>query len=285
MPATPSRRSLLVAAGGLLVAGPASGCSGDSTPSGRRPSGVAGSSATRGPRLLSGRFRSDAMGGRSVGWTVCLPPGVRAAGLPVCVVLHGRGDTHRAAFTFVGLQHQLGAAAAGRPFALASVDGGADSYYHARSDGTDAQAMVTAEYLPVLAHLGLRTDRFALFGWSMGGYGALLLAEHLGSARVAAVAVDSPALWLHSGDSAAGAFDDAEDFARNDVFDRRDRLARIPVRVVVGRRDPFLTATRAFVTGVPDLATAVVRDGGHDAAFWRATAPAQLAFVAAALNR
>jgi putative esterase len=233
VPTTPSRRSLLVAAGGLLLAGPASGCSVDSAQSGRRPTG---SSA---PRLVSGRFRSDAMGGRSVGWTVCLPPGVRPAGLPVCVVLYGR----------------------------------------------DAQAMVTPEYLPVLTRLGLRTDRFGLFGWSMGGYGALLLAEHLGSSRVAAVAVDSPALWLHPGDSAAGAFDDAEDFARNDVFARRDRLARILVRVVIGRRDPFLTATRAFVTGLPDLAAAVVRDGGHDAAFWRATAPAQLAFVAAALSR
>jgi pimeloyl-ACP methyl ester carboxylesterase len=275
----------LVAAGGLLLAGPAAACSSNSTQSGRRPSGAAGSSAARGSRLVSGRFRSQAMGGRSVGWTVCLPPGVRAAGLPVCVVLHGRGDTHRAAFTWLGLQHLLGVVAANRPFALASVDGGADSYYHPRSDGTDAQAMVTTEYLPVLARLGLRTDRFGLFGWSMGGYGALLLAEHLGSSRVAAVAVDSPALWLHPGDSAAGAFDDAEDFARNDVFARRNRLARIPVRVVVGRRDPFLTATRSFVTGVPDLAAAVVRDGGHDAAFWRATAPAQLAFVAAALSR
>jgi hypothetical protein len=225
-PPMPSRPSLLVAAGGLLLAGPATACSGDDEQSGRRPSGAAGSSATRGPRLASGRFRSDAMGGRSIGWTVCLPPGVRAAGLPVCVVLHGRGDTHRAAFTFVGF--------------VRLVDG--------RLRGSAARR----------------------------------------AARVrpgAAVAVDSPAPWLHAGESAAGAFDDAADFARNDVFARVDRLARIPVRVVVGRRDPFLTATREFVTGVPDLAAAVIRDGGHDAVFWRATAPAQLAFVAAALNR
>jgi pimeloyl-ACP methyl ester carboxylesterase len=129
----------------------------------------------------------------------------------------------------------------------------------------------------------MRTNRFAVFGWSMGGYGALLLAETLGRSRVAFAAADAPALWLHPGDSAAGAFDDADDFRRNDVFAGRARLAGIPVRIVCGRSDPFLVATRTFVAGVPDLVGADYPSGGHDDKVWAATAVDQLRPMAASL--
>ncbi len=144
--------------------------------------------------------------------------------------------------------------------------------------------MILSELFPRLAAAGIRTGRFAMFGWSMGGYGALLLAEKLGSIRVAFVAVDSPALWLHPGDSAPGAFDDAADFVRNDVFPGRSRLAGIPVRIVCGQSDPFVLATSEFVKGVPDLVAADFPVGDHSGAFWSATAAAQLAPLARALG-
>ncbi|MBV9098912.1 MAG: esterase, partial [Frankiaceae bacterium] len=68
------------------------------------------------------------------------------------------------------------------------------TYWHRRSDGDDPQLMLLTEFIPLLASRGLRTDRLGLAGWSMGGYGALLLAERIGPSRCAAVAVDSPAL-------------------------------------------------------------------------------------------
>jgi S-formylglutathione hydrolase FrmB len=272
---TLSRRAVLgAAAGGVLLAACDDGSSGQAIAVPATPRGTRGG-------LVSGTFVSGAMRGRRLGWGVCYPPGSSQHDrLPVCLVLHGRGRNWRSTYDELALGHYLTVAARGRPFALASVDAGDHSYYHPRRNGTDAQAMLLDEYLPRLAARGLQTDRVAVMGWSMGGYGALLLAEKLGPDRIAAVAADSPALWLRPGQTAPGAFDDAADYRRHDVFAGRPRLAGIPVRVAIGTSDPFVAATHAFVRQVPDLAAAVFRPGGHTGAFWRRTAPAQLAFVA-----
>ena len=63
--------------------------------------------------------------------------------------------------------------------AVATVDGG-NSYWHARRSGVDPASIIVQELLPLLARKGLDTERIALMGWSMGGYGALLLASRLG---------------------------------------------------------------------------------------------------------
>lgn len=279
---TISRRDLLrfgtvlVTGEFLLACSSASGAVGGSLTRSRAATGLA--------PLATRTFRSAAMRGRRVGWGVQAPSGATSLdGLPVCLVLHGRGGTWRSGFDDLGLSEALDAAAVHRQFVVATVDGGDHSYHHPRHDGTDAQAMLVHEYLPLLAARGLDVRRFGVLGWSMGGYGAFLLAETLGRARVAFVAAASPALWQRAGDSAPGAFDDDADFRRHDVFARRSRLAGIPVRVAIGSSDPFLAATRTFVREVPDLRRAVVRAGGHDAGFWRSTIAAQLAFVAGEL--
>ena len=200
--------------------------------------------------------------------------------LPFLLVLHGRGDNHR---DVLG-SHRLGSFLAATvragtpPFALVAVDGGDHSYWHRRNSGEDPQAMITDELMPVLAGGGLRTARFGVGGWSMGGYGALLLAERLGPTRVAVCAVDSPALWLHAGDSAPGAFDDRTDFRANDVIGQHARLGGLPVRVACGTSDPFLPGVRALLAAVPSAQRDLSR-GGHDLAFWQHAAPGQLAFV------
>ncbi|HEV7187992.1 MAG TPA: alpha/beta hydrolase-fold protein [Blastococcus sp.] len=241
---------------------------------------------TAGP-LRSGSFPSLACG-RQVGWQLAYPPGARpGAALPVALVLHGRGGDEASAFGELHLDGYLADVVAGgaAPFALAAVDGGDHSYWHARRSGEDPQAMLLQEFLPRLAAMGLRTARVGVLGWSMGGYGALLLAETVGPARIAAVAADSPALWQRAADAAAGAFDDASDFAAHDVFAGRARLAGVPVRIACGTRDPFCPAVRAFLPGVPDLVGADLGDGAHTNTFWRRTAPAQLRFLAGALAR
>jgi S-formylglutathione hydrolase FrmB len=218
---------------------------------------------------------------------VLLPPGhPTGAGLPVCLVLHGKGDDHRAATKLVHLNVALASVtkSGAPPIALVAVDGGHDTYWHLRANGDDPQKMLLEELLPRLAAAGMKTTRFGLFGWSMGGYGSLLLAEVAGRSRVAFVAVDSPALWLTGGASAAGAFDDAEDFARHNVFAGRSRLAGIPVRVMCGQSDPFVAATREFVKGVPDLVAADYPVGGHDPKLWASTAAARLSPLAHALG-
>lgn len=94
----------------------------------------------------------------------------------------------------------------------------------------------------------------------------------------------SAALWLEPGLSAPGAFDDAEDWQRNDVFADRSRFAHLPLRLSCGTSDPFYDADRAFVSAFPDAGpydvSAVFDAGGHDVAYWSAHAGGQLTFLA-----
>ena len=86
-------------------------------------------------------------------------------------------------------------------FAVVSVDGGG-SYWHKRASGEDSGAMVLTELLPMLDGQALDTSRVAFLGWSMGGYGALLLGARFGPARTAAICAVSPALWMSYGATA-----------------------------------------------------------------------------------
>lgn len=232
--------------------------------------------------IVTGAFNSAARKGRRVRWAVAYPPGATTdQALPVALVLHGRGDNFADAFGSHALDRFLADAVHdGTPaFALASMDGGDHSYWHRRADGDDPQRMLLEEFLPMLRARGLRTERIGLSGWSMGGFGALLLAERLGRGGCAAVAVDSPALWLHAGDTAPGAFDDAADYQRNDVYAGRPRLAGVPVRVAIGTSDPFYVAAKSFVAGLTPRSATDFSVGGHTLAFWRHSAPAQLRFL------
>ena len=240
-------------------------------------------------RTTSGSFASPARGGRRTGWTIALPPAVRpgARSLPVAVVLHGRGNSHASAFSpnYLGLDRFL-AAAVGQgatPFAMASVDGG-ESYWHARANGDDAGAMVVDEFLPLLSDHGLDVSRVALFGWSMGGYGALRLAGRLGRDRVVAATAMSPALWHDFAESAPGAFDNEADFDRVTVFGRQRDLDGIGVRIDCGEEDPFYAATQDYVEGFQVPPVAGFQPGSHDVGYWRRMAPAQLRFIAEAFS-
>ncbi|HEY3682421.1 MAG TPA: alpha/beta hydrolase-fold protein [Streptosporangiaceae bacterium] len=220
-----------------------------------------------------------------VGWSLVHPSGHPLRGLPVAVVLHGLGGDHASAVADLALDHYLGQAMARGvpPFALLTVDGGG-TYWHRRASGDDPVAMVTDELLPHLRRLGLRTgpaDRIGLYGYSMGGYGALLAAERLGPARVAAVAAASPALFA-SYDAArgadSGAFDDAADFARNDVMRALPRLRAIPAWVGCGRSDVFTEATERIRRRLT-APRGGISPGCHDTSYWRRTLPDVLAFL------
>jgi dienelactone hydrolase len=238
-------------------------------------------------RTVSGSFVSDARLGQRCGWTIAFPPGEVRENLPVAVVLHGRGNDHASAFSrgYLGLDRFLAASvrAGGAPVALASVDGG-DTYWHARDNGEDAGAMVLDEFLPLLADRGLDTGRVGFLGWSMGGYGALVLAARLGRNRTAAVAAESPALWHEFEDSTRGAFDDAADFADATAFGRQHALDGIPVRVDCGEGDPFYAAVRDYVHGFKVPPAGGFQPGGHQLGYWRRMAPHQLHFLARALS-
>lgn len=236
------------------------------------------------PRTTSssqdGSFYSRYRGGARTGWAVRYPPGSHRSRLPVLVALHGRGEDHSDAYRTVHLDRYLAnvVASGTPPFAIASVDGGDHEYWHPRR-GTDPAGMVLHEFLPLLASHGLDVTRIGLLGWSMGGYGALYIASVLQSGRCAVAVAESPAIWHHSWQSAAGAFDYASDFDDHSMFGRQRLLSGIALRIDCGASDGFAPVTRDLRATISPAPAGGIEPGGHDAAYWRSQAPAQLRFV------
>lgn len=231
------------------------------------------------PTMTTGSFVSAARGGVLTNWAIARPPGQSAPLRPV-IALHGKGSdaaTVMAGGVEQGLA-QASTVAGLPPFAVVAVDGGG-SYWHHRASGEDSGAMVLDELLPLLREHHLDTSRVGFLGWSMGGYGALLLGGRLGPARTAAICAVSPALWLSAGATAPGAFDGADDFAANSVFGM-PALASIPIRVDCGNGDPFYGATQQFIASLPNPPAGGFSPGGHDASFWSSQLPAELTWLA-----
>jgi enterochelin esterase-like enzyme len=235
------------------------------------PSGAA-------PTYMTGSFVSAARGGIQTTWAIARPPGVTQVLRPV-IALHGKGG-NAVGVMDMGVEQELARLVnEGRPpFAVVSVDGG-NSYWHRRASGEDAGAMVLAELLPMLAARGLDTSRVAFLGWSMGGYGALLLGARLGPARTAGICAVSPALFTSYQASEPGAFDSANDWATNMVFGQ-PALASIPIRVDCGTNDRFYPAARQFVAQLRRPPSGGFSPGGHDVAFWKQQLPAELTWMA-----
>ena len=261
----------------VLLGGLAAGIVGWAGSCARPNRSVAHSVRVPGPaggELVSGRLDSAHMK-HPVDWSLSVPSG-QALGTVYC--LHGYREDHRFAFETIGLP--VVAATLNARVAIAAVDGG-DGYWHRRADGTDAMAMLLDDFLPVVEGYTHASKR-ALLGWSMGGYGALLAAERAPD-RFVAVAAASPALWSSASDTAPGAFDDAADYHRNDVATGAERLRPLAVRIDCGTSDPFYQATQRFVALVPGH-QGTFGPGGHDAGYWRAIAPGQIATILAAFQ-
>ncbi|TDD60427.1 esterase [Kribbella antibiotica] len=241
--------------------------------------------------VVSGTF--DSFGRRTkVGYSIICPDGYQLSDhLPVVLVLHGRGGDHTSAIRDLGIDRYLTAAvrAGTTPFALATVDGGSDTYWHRRVSDEDPGFMLDQEFLPLLANRGIDTAQYGVLGWSMGGYGALLYtALHAWQrrvrpgARAVAVGALSPAVWRRYEDVAPGAFDSREDFDGGQLFGRQVSLRDVAVRIDCGRDDPFAGAAAELRK---ELQTAGGQQAGaHTQGYWRRMLPAQLAFLGGRLG-
>jgi hypothetical protein len=280
-----NRRGFLLSAGAVaLAAGTAVAVDLADHPGGRqRLPRQPGLPASRGGPVpisraveVSGQLNSR-YAAASMGWTISTPgSGQRPRAIVYC--LHAKGGDHRMAFDGIGVPDV--AASVGLAVAVAAVDGGPDSYWHRRADGSDALAMLLSEFVPLVrARVGPLPQ--ALMGWSMGGYGALLAAERA-AGQFRAVTPASPALWLTPGATAPGAFDSPADFYANDVFTGLGELRSMTVAVFCGTGDPFYPATRRLVHRMGYPHQAHFGPGGHDNAYWRGVAAAQLRAIGAA---
>jgi len=237
---------------------------------------------------LSGTFRSAARR-RPVGYTIAYPPGHRPGDeLPLIVMLHGYGGNHADALAGMSPAQALALRPGGRPLApvaMVTVDGG-NGYWNPHP-GDDPMAMVIDELIPRCQRLGLGRPprRIAVMGTSMGGFGALLLAERY-PRLFAAVAAVSPAVWTsypQARRANPGAFASAAAFAGSDVIAHAAALGRRPVRIASAYGDPFYPGVRTLARALPAGAVAVFGPGCHDGSFFAAQEPPSLAFLASHL--
>jgi hypothetical protein len=209
------------------------------------------------------RFR-----GTTVDFYTAVPDGYGAGrGLPVCLVLHG-GSKRPADFAGLGLGRFLTDAVrrGAPPFVLAGADGDQLAW---RPDGADDPQRMVHEEIPVWCRQrGFDARRTAALGWSMGGYGSLLLAEaYPGFLR--GVAAFSPAVTI--GEDVTGAV---------------GRLRGTPVGLWCGRQDGLYRYVRAFEESLPQpKAAGSYADGRHNFGYWSRCVPSAFDFLAQALHR
>ena len=250
-----------------------------------------GYSDTYGAKVAHYTLRSRLLG-RSLAEIGIVPAGGGAR--PLLILLHGRHDPSPLSWLipsktgpesmlsnrfFEGLA-RLGTHAP----VVVLLNGGGHSYYHDRRDGPWA-SMILREAIPD-AERRFRTlaGRIAIGGESMGGYGALHIAS-LRPSEFCAVGGHSAALWLTAGQTAPGAFDDAADYNRNDVFSaaRRGAFDHLQVWMDGGTADPFRATDAAFVALLRRNGVTVtyhVWPGAHTGSYWNSHMAAYLGFYA-----
>jgi enterochelin esterase-like enzyme len=244
--------------------------------------------AAPGPEV-SGTFYSAARR-RAVGYTIGYPPGHGPGSqLPLVVMLHGEGGNHASALVGVSPAQAVALRVGGTrlaPMALVTVDGG-PGYWNAHP-GDDPMGMLTDELIPMCQRRGLGRPplRIGAMGISMGGYGALLLAEKQ-PPLISAVAAISPAIWTSYAQARsvnAGAYATAADFTADDAVTHAPALAGKPVRIASGDDDPFRPGVQALARALPGNAVVEFAKGCHDGSFFAGQEPPSLSFLAAHLT-
>jgi dienelactone hydrolase len=175
-------------------------------------------------------------------------------GLPVCLILHGasKRPPDYAGMGFGGFLTEA-VRRGGAPFVLAGATDPTTAALHA-----DIPARCAAA--------GFDTTRLAAWGWSLGGAGALRLAEtYPGFLR--AVAAFSPA--VSPGDP---------------VFTAAARLAGTPVGLWCGTDDPLCDDVQALRRDLPAPPVAGgFQAGRHNFTYWSTQIPAAFDFLARSL--
>lgn len=241
---------------------------------------------THGARLLRYTIASHAVH-QSLAQVAVIPAGATIRPRPLLVFLHGKGENQESNLApglFDALK-KLGPRAPDVVFPY----GGEDSYWHDRADGAWGEYVMREVIPEALRRLHADPRRIAIGGLSMGGFGAYDLAlTHTGA--FCAVGGDSAALWRTGGETAAGAFDNAEDFSRNDVIAAARSGGGVyrgtRLWLDVGSEDPFRSADTELAGLLRSDGLSVqfhVWPGGHDPSYWDAHWASYLHFYASAL--
>ncbi|GAB7051073.1 alpha/beta hydrolase-fold protein [Catenuloplanes indicus JCM 9534] len=205
--------------------------------------------------------------GREVDLYTAVPHGHGdGRGLPVCLVLHG-GSKRPPDFAALGLGGFLTDAVrrGTPPFVLAGATG--DRLAWQPSPADDPQRMAAEEIPAWCAARGFDPSRLAAWGWSMGGFGALLLAEAR-PGLLRAVAAFSPAVT-----------------PADPVFAGLTRLGDTPVGLWCGTGDPLYPQVRTLHDALPTPpATGGYTLGRHNFTYWSTLLSSAFSFIGASLR-
>ena len=161
---------------------------------------------------------------------------------------------------------------------------GDQSYWHNRADGAWGSYVLDEVIPKSLKVLGADPHRVAIGGISMGGFGAYALAR-LEPGRFCAIGGHSAAMYTTYGDEDPGAFDNASDFARNDVIAAARANPTLYGHAQLwldgGAGDPFHAADEQLASALHIQMH--VWPGGHDFTYWNAHWSDYLGFYAHAL--
>jgi S-formylglutathione hydrolase FrmB len=243
-----------------------------------------GGTDQRGATVQTLAIDSHAVGTRLATTVVVPAASPRRGRRPLLVFLHGRGGDERSELddAFYGALAKLGS----RAPIVAFPDGGDHSYWHDRADGRWGTYVVREVIPAVVRSFHADGGRVAIGGISMGGFGAYDIAR-LHPGRFCAVAGHSPALWRSGGETAPGAFDNAQDFARHDVVAAAranpDAFGRGRLWVDAGDKDPFRPGDEALTSALGARVSSKTWPGGHDDDYWNAHWPDYARFYARAL--
>lgn len=233
---------------------------------------------------VSGTFNSEARH-TQVGYTVAYPPGHGpGSSLALIVMLHGFGGNHTNALAGMTPAQALALKVDGSqlpPMAMVTVDGGGG--YWNPHPGDDPMAMVVDELIPMCQKqgLGVSPQKIGTMGISMGGYGAILLAEKY-PGLISAVAAISPAIWTtydEAKSANAGAYASLEAFTASDAVTHVRSLDGKPVRIASGSDDPFHPGVVAFAGVAPPSTTVIISSGCHTGPFFTSQEPPSLQFL------
>lgn len=220
---------------------------------------------------------------------IVVPEGAESKDRPLLVFLHGRNEDERS-YLDEPMFEALGDLNARAPV-VAFPFGGGTSFWHNRGSGAWATYLLDEAIPRLVERFDIDPDRVVIGGISMGGYGALNAAR-IDPDRFCGVGAHSPTLWESAGEAAPGAFDDADDFARNDLIALADATdpgpyAGLRLWLDAGEDDPFLSGDEAFEEAVRAAGGRPVvkrSPGGHDNDYWNANWDEYFQFYAHALN-
>jgi S-formylglutathione hydrolase FrmB len=233
-------------------------------------------------RVVRYVLRSHLLGRDTTQWAMVAPNLPKHP--PLLLLLHGRSRTG-AAWTNSTMAHLLSGVGRDAPVVI-GVDGGDHSYYHDRADGKWASYVVKDVIPDAVQRFHVDAHRIAIGGHSMGGYGAYDIALHFPNV-FCAVGAHEPAIWQSGGETAAGAFDDAADFDRNNVIAMAGASAhafgKARLWLDFGQQDFFVAGDQAFAGAVRGTGASIqvhTAPGTHGMRYvWANFAPALRFYV------